>query len=213
MHRFIALQIVTLFLGVESSIGADIRTYRFIPDGSLPYSAECGECGGSYSGASSDIAGTFTISLDFETSTGQLLDLNDTLVNYFNVLVSPSGLILEPAFPNDPHIIPSYLKLFLPSVAFPPFDGTLEGIHEDFVLSSDEVAFPFEIRVSGTDATFNMTVPIIDYHITVTDAPALQIPEPSSGVFCLLGAAFLSRFKKGRTGQHCNGGMINFHLL
>jgi len=169
--------------------------YRFVPDGSLPYSASCGECGPPYIGATSDIAGTFTLSLDFDAHTGTLVGLNDSLVNYFNILASPSGPILEPATPVNGGIIPPWASYFAP-----PFEGSLEFSSGGFTLSSDDLGNPFEIAVSGTDASFNLIVPIDDYFITVTNAPAVQVPEPVSVcsavlTIMLLASVFPSRLR------------------
>jgi hypothetical protein len=188
MQNFVLLAVAfaeMLVAGVGSA--AEIRIYRFIPDGSLPYSASCGECGPPHIGAASDIAGTFTLALDFEESAGSLVGLNDRLVNYFDALASPSGPILEPATPLHAGIIPSWAAFFAP-----PFDGTLESTSSGFTLSSLDPAHPFEIVVSGTNASFNLTVPIDDYFITVTNAVAVQVPEPSSISIAVIPVAMLA---------------------
>jgi hypothetical protein len=99
MRKSISI-VVGLFALLPSSgavVAEEFRTYRFVADGSLPYWASCGECNPPYAGARADIEGTFTLSLDREAGTGAILSLDDLLVNVFDVLYSPFGLVLEPA--------------------------------------------------------------------------------------------------------------------
>jgi hypothetical protein len=167
---------IALLLRSSGSDGAELRTYRFIPDGSLPYSASCGECALPYLGATSDIAGTFTLSLDFLTSTGTLVDLDENLVNYFNILASSAGPTLDPAPAPYPTIVPPWASD--PGL---PLTGSIDVTGFDaFVLSSDELQLPYSVAVAGDQAKFSMTVPISDFFITVTDAMAVQVPEPTS---------------------------------
>lgn len=167
-----------------SALAADIRTYRFIVDGSLPYSASCGECGPPLIVARADIDGTFTVALDFNANSGTLLALNDSLVNFFNVLTSPSGPVLEPGDDPGSGIIPAYF----PSLQ-PPLEGSLVIEGDTVRLFSDGSrigpdgavisGFPsYVISMTTDEATFSMEVPIIDYFITVENAAAVRVvPE------------------------------------
>jgi len=80
LNHFLA-PIAAIALLAASTTAAELRTYKFVADGSLPYSASCGECGPPHLGARSDLSGTFTVSLDSSASKGKLLTLNDQLVN------------------------------------------------------------------------------------------------------------------------------------
>jgi hypothetical protein len=175
-HSIFLFLAIALLVRSSDSDGAELRTYRFIPDGSLPYLASCGECALPYLGATSDIAGTFTLSFDFLTSTGALVDLDENLVNYFNVLESSTGPTLDPAPAPYPTIVPPWASD--PGL---PLTGSIDVTgFEAFVLSSDEFELPFSVAVVGDQANFSMTVPISDFYITVTDAMAVQVPEPMS---------------------------------
>ncbi|HEX2476640.1 MAG TPA: hypothetical protein VHK01_17940 [Lacipirellulaceae bacterium] len=51
-------------LAITCEGAEELRTYRFVVDGSLPYFASCGECVWPYAGARADIEGIFILSLD-----------------------------------------------------------------------------------------------------------------------------------------------------
>ena len=96
-----------------------------------PYASSCGECGPQLIDARSDVAGTFTVSLDPATSTGKLLALDSHLVNYFQILASGTGSRLQPIVPeHDPGIIPPYVTEYQP-----PLQGMLGISGNTFTLS------------------------------------------------------------------------------
>jgi hypothetical protein len=166
----------------------EVRTYRFVPDGSLPYNVSCGECSPPFLGARADVAGTFQLQFDLAAETASLDILDDQLVNYFDVVSSPSGPLLVPgAPPNNAGIIPSSF-----SELEPPYGAGLE-IH----ISGDPISFysnfgdpvSFNIFMTGNEATFNMVVPIDDFYITVENAKAVRIPEATTAVLALIAIA------------------------
>jgi hypothetical protein len=158
-------------LTLSCEVAAEIRTYRFVVDGALPYHASCGECSGPSYGTVADVEGTFKVSLDREAGTGALLSLDDRLVNVFDVLYSGSGVTLEPAewAGENSGIIPAWIDWQ------PPFEGQLTVEGSTLRLISDRRRPPYTITMTENHAYFNMEVPIDDYYITVTDAQALEV--------------------------------------
>jgi hypothetical protein len=193
-HKLTTLLILTALLDLCASraSAAEIHTYRFVPDGSLPYTSSCGECGPQLLGARADVAGTFTVSLDPVASTGKLLALNSHLINYFEILASGTGSTLQPIVPDpDSGIIPPYASEYQP-----PLQGTLVINASTFTLTGTglepqtdlgaRVVPSFTITLVADHANFDIHVPISDYEITVTGAQAVQItPEPSSLLLAL----------------------------
>lgn len=184
---------------------AEIRTYRFIPDGSLPYLSGCGECASPVLGARAGVEGTFSVSLDPATSSGQLLALDSHLVNLFTILASPGGTTLQRApITGDSQIIPAWINFYAP-----PLNGSLTSQGNILILTgsgseplsngSVRIVPSYSIAIDGDRATFNMHVPAIDEDTSVTGAQAIQItPEPSSLLLALsvstfVGAALLHR--------------------
>ncbi len=113
-------------LAISCEVAAEIRTYQFVVDGSLPYHVSCGECSGPSYVTVADVEGTFKVSLDREAGAGAILSLDDRLVNVFDVLYSPSGPVFEPAEWADENsgIIPTWHP-----EKEPPLEGqlTVEG--------------------------------------------------------------------------------------
>lgn len=211
MSRFIVLlAVAAMFMLAALPVdGAEIRIYRFVPDGSLPYRASCGECGPPYAGARADIEGTFTVALDRIAGIGTLVALDDRLVNEFDEIYTYPGTTLKPrdeTFPNS-GIIPAYLSSYEP-----PLDGVLTAQAGQLILSSDgirlssdgqfySIVTSYSIAMDGVQATLSMTVPIDDYYITVTNAMALQIiPEPSAQWLAVMGVPALFRFRRTQDG-------------
>lgn len=200
MRPFIAILATIAFISFDVGFGlaVEFRTYRFVADGSLPYSASCGECGPPYMGATADVYGTFTVALDSATSQGTLVSLNGELTDYFNILSSPTDPILQPSVPPAHWgIIPAYASYF-----DPPFDGSLEVAGSSLIFSSSGwkptpdgqgflIAPVTKITMQGNEATFDMTVPIMDYSIIVTSARAILIPEPASIGLAMIGILFV----------------------
>lgn len=199
------LAAIALFSLIAATTTAEeLRTYHFVPDGSLPYSASCGECGPPHLGARSDIQGSFTVSLNLAASKGTLLALNDQLVNYFDLLSSPTGPVLQPSSANF-GIIPDFASYY-----DLPIEGSIEYAGDALILKSsgyeptpDGMGFrivpSFSITIQHGAAVFDMHVPIIDYPITVSGASAVQIPEHRSLPLAFAATALLA-FKRGRRG-------------
>ena len=169
----------------------EIRTYRFVPDGSLPYSVSCGECAPPIVGARADIAGTFTIQFELAAETVSFDALNTQLVNYFNLVTSPGAPTLVPGTPPNFGIIPDFASEYQP-----PYRSGLE-IHisgDPITMDSDPGASPsFFLFMTGNQATLSMVVPIDDYYITVGAAKAVLISEPATVFFALIAVPWLSR--------------------
>jgi hypothetical protein len=169
-------------LTLSCDVAAEIRTYQFVVDGSLPYRVSCGECSGPSYGTVADIEGIFKVSLDREAGTGALLSLDDRLVNVFDVLYSGSGVTLEPAewAGENSGIIPDWQ-----SGSEPPLEGQLTVEGSTLRLISDgrrplanggyRWTPPYTIAMTGNQASFRMVAGADDYYITVTDAQALEV--------------------------------------
>ena len=94
--RRIFLLIVALGLFAilrEAACADEVWTYKFIVNGSRPYRAEC-EC---YSDLYADVAGSFSILLNWQNMTGRILELDDHLTNFASGTYSPAtGLVMTP---------------------------------------------------------------------------------------------------------------------
>jgi hypothetical protein len=169
----------------------EVRTYQFVPDGSLPYAVSCGECAPPIVGARADVTGTFTIQFDLAAETVSFDALNTQLVNYFNLVMSPGAPILVPGTPPNFGIIPDFASQYAP-----PYGSGLE-IHFSgdpiTMYSGDGAAPSFFLFMTGNQAKLSMVVPIDDYYITVDAAKAVLIPEPVTLVVALIAAPWLSR--------------------
>jgi hypothetical protein len=195
----LALGLLALPLSAAPASAGELRTYQFVPDGSLPYAASCGECGPPYLGARADVSGTFTVMLNEAAGTGSLVALDDQLINYFSIISTPSGPELQPGVAPDLGIIPPW------SVYELPLAGKLTSAAGALTLTFDSGQPPggvligeplYQIVMSGKAATFNMDLPIIDYTIKVTNAAAVQVPEPSSCRPLLFAATLLFRSRR-----------------
>ena len=189
---------------------AEMRTYQFTPDGSLSYNLSLGESGGPVIGLAADVSGRFQVWLDLAAGKGTLVELNDQLVNMHERMLTESGFVLTaaPSIQGE-GIIPAWLPTYQP-----PLEGTLATEGDELVLSfngqqptADGMGFvlitSFEIRMSGNSAIFSMDVPVIDAYPTVTNAPALLVPEPQAmGLGALAGTfgAGLAFRRRCRTG-------------
>jgi hypothetical protein len=189
-HLFrIVIVLAGFQLSPHPASGVELRSYQFTVDGSLPYAVSCGECGLPFLGARADIAGIFTVALDRDAGTGALLDLNDQLVNVFDLLLSPNGPVLSPADPAewDVGIIPTWTPEYAP-----PLEGALSVDNDTIYLISDgmrvnaegtsiRIVPSYTIAMQGDQASLSMEVPINDWFITVTEAPAIRIPGDFNG--------------------------------
>jgi hypothetical protein len=185
----------------------ELRTYRFVVDGSLPFNVSCGECAPPFLGAKGDIEGTFTVAIDRSNGTGSLLQLNDHLVNAHDLLWSPNGAILQPSNPSnlDHGIIPPWDRF----TEFPiPGELIVDGdilrlvsngrkpLSSGFGYTSIP---PYTIEMQSGIAGFEMTLPTDDWYITVNSASAILVsatPEPSClGLLIVLTALMPTRWR------------------
>jgi hypothetical protein len=162
----------------SATFAAELWTYYFVADGSLPFNVSCGECGPPYVGARADIAGTFTILLNWENQTGGLVTLNDQLVNYHDVLWTGSGTELRLADPpkRNHGIIPPWSDFNAAPGQFTYQDGIGRLISDGRIPLPGGAYLagePYDISFSQHQAIFNMDVPIMDWYITVRNAPAV----------------------------------------
>jgi hypothetical protein len=184
-------------LALTPALAAEMRTYRFAPDGSLPYNLSLGESGGPVIGLAADVNGTFKVLLDLAAGKGTLVELNDQLVNVHERMMTESGFVLTaaPSIQGE-RIIPSWLPTYQP-----PLEGTLTMEGDELVLSFNgqkpapngmgfATITSFVIRMSGENATFSMDVPVFDAYPTVTNAAAVLVPEPQAMALAALGGAF-----------------------
>jgi hypothetical protein len=210
---FVSLAILVIGAGTTVPCGhaSEVRTYQFVPDGSLPYNASCGECAGTLAGARADIEGKFSVALDLEAGTGSLLSLDNKLVNYFEVHLTQNGLVQIPSAGPRPDmgIIPPW---WTSSYAL-PFSGTLITQGDSLVLSGSGWKLtpdgllrsvpPFSITIDGNQASFNMQLPINDYEISVSGARAVQlIPEPSTLLLTIAALAALGVRRRKSSSQN-----------
>ena len=82
-------------------VAAQVWSYQFTPTGSRPFESGCDLCSANYLGTRADLAGTFSIVIDWETNTGMLGHVNDRLVNTATIVSSPPGTALVPNNPPD----------------------------------------------------------------------------------------------------------------
>lgn len=179
IRQSLAIVAATL-LWLPVAPGAQTWTYQFTPTAeSQPYQRSCGECSGIV-GQNADVAGTFTLLLNWETNTGKILELNDHLVNVVNEIYNGPGLGTSsvPSVPSTKEygiVTPSrHPTVFMPgqitySNGLGHFSST--GIIES-PTSYQRVGLPYEVWFTPTSATLNMAIPIIDNFITVTGATA-----------------------------------------
>ena len=205
MHNILLSTFLAVsLLIVASSSGAELRTYRFTPDGSLPFRAMFFPGIGNVYGSLADVSGTFTVSLDVAAGTGQLVSLNEELVNVFDLIPSPTTFQLEPVpAPNSgERIIVSSLPAKLP-----PLDGILEQSGDELHLFSigapptgDPVEYvpDFSIKIKDQHSTFSMALPF-ELSRSVSSAKAIQIvPEPSALGLAAMATALFSGNRKSR---------------
>lgn len=204
---FVSLLSGLVLLSIARPVwSAELRTYRFVPDGSLPYNASC-DCS-PHVGTKADLEGTFTIVLDKAAGTGSIVGLNDRFAQFFYVSSYNYGPILESADVSpelmDFGVIPPWAR----SSFVLPFEGKLSEHDGALILKSDGIRQtpngqtvgvipPYEIVMQNNRATFDMTVPIDDYFITVSNAIGeLIVPEPNAFVL-LFALTYFSAFNRG----------------
>jgi hypothetical protein len=169
MHRSVSLLLIAIITGLSQSAAsaAEIWTYFFIPDGSRPYLQSCGDLvpcqiGGAVGrGIRADMAGSFSLLLDWQTGDGRLVSLDDRLVN-IAAIQDTTGEVLSPA-------TPSYMDhgLYTPWAAPTFVPGTFSEISSgNWQLVSNGwsplagggffVGTPYDITFSLTHATLSL---------------------------------------------------------
>jgi hypothetical protein len=175
-------------LSQVGAFAAQTWTYQFTPTAnSQPYNVSCGECGLPFTGSNADVAGTFTILLDWDSNKGKILSLDDHLVNVVDVLFYRDiGVVNVPSNPSyrDYGIIPSgSAELF--AVTSVTYTNGLGHMKSDGRIplhgGGYRLGKPYEVWFTPTAATLNMTVPIDDWYITVTGATAAFMSSAWSG--------------------------------
>jgi hypothetical protein len=178
LPRCFVVIVIAVWMLSSASFAAELWTFYFVADGSLPFNADCGECGPPYLGARADVAGTFTILLDWENGTGKVTELNDQLVNYHDELRTGSGTELRLADPptRSHGIVPSRYTFHAAPGQFTYQAGVGRLISDGQIFLPGGVytmGEPYDITFNQHQATFNMDVPIDDWYITVRNAPAV----------------------------------------
>ena len=164
----------------SAAFAAQTWTYQFTPIAATqPYHVSCGECGPPYEGSTADVAGTFTILLDWDNHQGKIVELSDHLVNVVDIFFSrTNGPEMVPSNPptKDYGIIPPWALADYPQFATSSvtYSNGLGHMKSDGAIrlpnGSYRSGLPYEVWFTPTAATLNMTVPIDDWHITVTGA-------------------------------------------
>lgn len=163
---------------LPAAFSAQTWTYQFTPTLSRPYHALCGECSGLV-GVRADVAGTFTILLDWDNHKGKVLGLNDYLTNVLDLLsYTETGYESVPSTPPTKSygIIPAwhYDPIFV-STSISYWNGI------GYMKSDGRIPLPgggfrvgqsYEVWFTPTAATLNMVTGSDDNYITVTGATA-----------------------------------------
>jgi hypothetical protein len=155
-------------------------TFQFSPDGSLPY-----YWSGEGPSIRADLAGRFTLRLDWDRLTGQLWELDDQLVNFHEVRYS-TGELQPRQYEETYRIVPTYSE-----TAF--FEGPITGLNGIWTISSnggtrasigDDTVYglPYTIAFNLNEAVFSLTSEIaIDDSRTVLNAPATLVKAIFAG--------------------------------
>jgi hypothetical protein len=156
------LAIVVATISPASAFAIELWNYQFTPTGSRPYFSGCDGCL-PYLGTRADIAGTFSVALNWQNGTGHLFQLDDQLVNVATLLYSPSGTVVLPNNPPDLDygIVPPDTILQFPKGVFTYTGGV-----------GQLIAGPYEVWFTPTWAILNMGVPRIGHEISVAGALA-----------------------------------------
>jgi hypothetical protein len=181
-------------LGVQLSPSAgyadELWKYYFIANGWRPYYQVCyGDCAAS--GIRADLAGTFSVLLNWQNSTGRLLSLDDRLVNVASVRSGLSGETLTPS-------VPSFFEhgIYTPYES-PEFgEAAITGTWNNWQLTSDgripvpgggfRTGSPYSITFGLNDATLSLTVPSQWYDgpgVIVTGAQSVLYSAVIAGDF------------------------------
>lgn len=165
MQRSICLLAVVAVIATAHAraFADEIWTYKFIVNGSRPYTCSC-----DLYTYSADVAGSFSLLLNWQSMTGTVLQLNDHLTNAAIWVSTPAGRVLQPAdWPELEHgIIGSWDTQ-------PNAIGNFGYQNGTGRLTATGFPYPFDITFSLTRATFNMIIPIDDASGNVTNATAI----------------------------------------
>lgn len=169
---------VSVTFAHSTAFAAQTWTYNFLPTSSQPYTASCGECGPYFAGVNADVAGTFTLLLDWDTHVGKLIDLDDHLENVVDVVYTSKGTLNVPSIPStrDYGIVPPWYRNVQFAAGPITYANGLGHLKSDGKIrlpnGSYSIGIPYDIFFTPTAASFSMTVPIEDYYITVEKASA-----------------------------------------
>lgn len=165
-------------LSQSAGYAAELWTFYFVPDWSRPYYQECyGDC--FIYGTGADLAGSFSIVLDWEALTGRLHRIDDRLVNIASIHGGPNGPQFVPANP-------SYYDHGLYTGWSSPEFGTGSFIFDPSVnmwqvaaggqIPLPEGGFrsgtPYGITFNRANAWLSLQMPSVPF-ISVTNAPAV----------------------------------------
>jgi hypothetical protein len=163
---------------------AELWTYYFAADGSRPFYQSCyGDC--SFAGTRADLAGTFTILLDWQTSSGKLISLDDKLVNVGSVRSTIDGEILYPAVPSFANrgTFPAGTSPEFAEGAFTYNQGGGQMVSNNLIPVT---ATPYVITFGLTNATLSLSLstPNIFGSVTaITNARATLLNARVAGEF------------------------------
>lgn len=163
------LAVVVAWSG-STLLADEVWTYKFIVNGSRPVVLGC-DCAAPLH---ADVAGTFSILVDWQHATGKLLQLNDHLTNFaYELHVAGGPLQLTPAnMPEaDYGIVPRYYTARFETGNFVPTDGTHWRIESKPVIgwNSD----PYGVNFNNTTASLDLLIAIDDGGAAVINATAV----------------------------------------
>jgi hypothetical protein len=166
------LFVVVAFFGlITPSVtnAAEVWTYYFVPDGSRPYGQACGDLvpcdtsGVIGNGIRADLAGSFSVLLDWQSGIGKLIALDDRLVNVASI---------QQWTETEPELVPatpSYIEhgLYTPWAAPEFVEGTFSatGWGQWRLVSSGRIDLPGGHYRFGTpyDINFSMTTATLSF--------------------------------------------------
>jgi hypothetical protein len=177
---------------IATAAADELWTYYFIADSSRPYFRECyGDC--AVSGTSADLAGEFSVLLDWNAGTGKLVALDDQLVNVaiLGGNSSTGPLVIPTVPPSQPH------GLFRSGVVPEFATGQLTSVGDHWQLTSGVMPLPGSGGVAGMpyNITFSLNSAALSLAIgqqflgiplgvtRVTNAPATFVSKSQAGDF------------------------------
>lgn len=168
-HLVIVLAVVSIANSHSLARADEVWTYKFIVNGSRPVVLGC-DCP---TPLHADVAGTFSILVDWQHATGKLLQLNDHLTNFaYELRVPGAPLQLMPAnMPEaDYGIVPPYYTPHFATGNFVPTDGTHWRIESG---GGSFFGDTYGIDFNQTSASLDLSLVIIDGGVTVANATAV----------------------------------------